>query len=260
MITPAGVVSTLAGGALGYTDGTGSAAQFRAPIGICVNAQGILYLTDGGNNNVRAITPGGAVTTLAGGNGYFSGGYADGTGAAAKFNAPSGISLDAQGNIYVTELINKLLRKITPAGVVTTLTDNSSIQYSFPTDVYCDPTGTLYVSDNNSILKVSPAGVVTNFTWTAPDLLSVPFGSPAGIVTDASGNLYVCSSGTNSIQKITQGGTVDLVAGNGGKNGFADGAGTAAQFAGPVGICTDGQGNFYVTDAENNRIRKIVLQ
>ena len=119
-ITPAGVVSTLAGlaGNPGSTDGTGSAAQFNFPQGVALDAAGNVYVCDTGNATIRKVTPAGVVTTLAGLAGSL--GSVDGTGSAARFFSPTGIGVDAAGNFYVAERGMVAIRKVTPAGIVTT--------------------------------------------------------------------------------------------------------------------------------------------
>lgn len=118
-VTPAGQVSTFAGsGQPGSSDGTGKTASFNSPFGIAIDANGNLYVADSGNNLIRKITPGGAVTTIAGSG---SRGANDGTGKAASFNTPAGIAVDKAGNIYVADENNNLIRKITQAGTVTTI-------------------------------------------------------------------------------------------------------------------------------------------
>ena len=112
MITSVGVVSTLAGSGLGYTNGTGTAASFNQPVGVAVDASGNVYVADYGNNLIRKITSTGVVTTLAG-----SGlsGNTNGTGTTARFNGPDGVAVDAFGNVYVADVSNNLIRKITSA-------------------------------------------------------------------------------------------------------------------------------------------------
>ncbi len=164
-ITPASVVTTLAGnGVAGESNGTGTAASFNGPQYLAIDASGNLYVADTGNNLIRKITSAGVVTTVAG-NGQA--GATNGTGTAASFNRPTGIAIDASGNLYVTDTGNNLIRKITPAGVVTTIAGNGS-----------------QGSTNGS-------GTLASFN------------APFGITIDAAGNLYVADYGNNLIRKIS---------------------------------------------------------
>lgn len=201
-----GMVTTFAGGTCGYADGKGAAAQFNILNGLTIDSQGNLYAIDE-NYRVRKITPDGTATTLAGSGANES---VDGTGTDASFHNPRGIAIDASGNLYITQGSDYLVRKVTPAGVVTTVTPPSSVSK-------------LYI--------------------------------PTGITTDAAGNLYVTDF-SNAIKKITPDGKVTIIAGHEG-SGSADGVGSAASFNMPKGITFDNQGNLYVTDSQNNAIRKI---
>ena len=126
-VTPAGVVTTLAGtaGFPGSADGTGAAARFGFPAGVAVDGSGNVYVADTGNSTVRKVTPAGVVSTLAGTAGSY--GSADGTGAAARFNLPIGVAVDGSGNVYVADTYNDTLRKVTPAGVVSTLAGTAGV-------------------------------------------------------------------------------------------------------------------------------------
>ena len=158
-ITPAGVVSTLAGlaGSSGSADGTGSAARFYYPTGVAVDGSGNVYVADTGNYTIRKITPAGVVSTLAGLAG--STGSADGTGSAARFYYPYGVAVDGSGNVYVADTGNYTIRKITPAGVVSTLAGTagssgsadgtgSAARFNYPTGVAVDGSGNVYVADS----------------------------------------------------------------------------------------------------------------
>jgi len=163
-ITPAGVVTTLAGSSRGNLDGTGSQAQFNEPRGLAVDGAGQnIYVADTGNHNLRRLTADGVVTTLAG-----SGiaGAQDGTGSASSFNSPRGMSVDGSGNVYVADYENHRVRKVTPAGVVTTIAgaapgfrDGAKAQFNNPLDVAVNGSGMLYVADygNNRIRVMSTA-------------------------------------------------------------------------------------------------------
>ena len=121
-VTPAGFVTTLAGapGIRGHVDGAGSAARFDSPFGLAVDAAGTVYVSDACNNTIRKILSTGVVTTLAGYDNYWPG-STDAVGAAARFNYPAGIAVDAGGNVYVADSGNFTIRKITPGGAVTTV-------------------------------------------------------------------------------------------------------------------------------------------
>ena len=272
-VTPAGAVATLAGTAVqGGDNGTGGAAQFFYPQGAAVDIAGNLYVADSYNHVIRKITPGGAVTTLAGSPG--TAGSTDGTGDAALFNCPSGVAVDGTGNVYVGDTHNDTIRKITPAGVVTTLAGSpgnagyadgtgSAAMFFYPWGVAVDGSGNVYVGDhyNDAVRKVTPAGVVTTLAGGPPpsggsDTIS-SFNSPSGVALDSSGNVYVAD--LFAIQRVAPGGTVTTLAGNEIANlgGISDGLGSAAQFNGPQGLAIDGAGNVYVADTGNNLIRKI---
>lgn len=178
-ITPSGVVSTLAGlaGSKGNTDGNGSAARFHAPQGVATDKLGNIYVADGFNNTIRKITSSGVVSTFAGSAGKE--GSNDGIGAAARFYFPRSVAIDSLGNIYVAEVFNNTIRKISPVGVVSTLagsvgikgnTDGNGVDALFrgPEGVAVDNAGNIYVADthNRIIRKITPAGVVNTLAGT----------------------------------------------------------------------------------------------
>ena len=192
-VTQAGVVTTLAGSTTrGGADGTGAAAGFKEPLELVVDPSGTIYVADQDNNEIRKITPAGVVTVFAGSLG--AGGYQDGTGTAAVFNGPRGIVLDATGNLFVVDAGNNVIRKVTPAGVVTTFVGNTAggfadgtgaaARFVQPWEMTIDGAGNLYVSDNNhtAIRKVTPAGVVTTVAVTAYFTQQTGQQAPAGAV------------------------------------------------------------------------------
>ena len=261
-------VSTLAGNGLeGFANGTGTSAQFNKPYGIAVDGSGNVYVADNTNHSIRKINSAGVVTTLAG-----SGvaGFVNGTGAAAQFNGPSSVAVDALGNVYVADVENHRIRKISSSGVVTTLAGSTSgfadgtgiaARFKYPSGVAVDGLGNVYVSDryNHSIRKISPIGVVTTLAgsgvvgFTEATGTAAQFNEPAGLTVDGSGNVYVADTRNHRIRKISPTGVVTTLAGS--LNGFANGTGTAAQFSYPASAAVDGLGNVYVTS--NGRIRKI---
>jgi DNA-binding beta-propeller fold protein YncE len=266
-VTTGGVVTTLAGsGTLGYVDGTGLGAQFYSPQGVVADANGNVYVADYGNNMIRKVTAAGVVTTLAGSG---TAGYADGTGTGSAFKSPCGIAIDGGGNLYVADLGNNLIRKITSAGVVTTIAgytyggyvDSTGIAAAFrsPGGIAIDAAGTnLYVTDqgNHAIRKVViSSGLVTTVAGTYTQ--SKTLNSPNGIVIDANGNIYFIDT-AGRVMKLTSANVLYTLAGSS-TAGFADGIGTAAQFNVPQSLVLY-QGALYVLDSNNNLIRKLVLQ
>jgi len=271
-ITSAGVVTTLAGsGSQGSANGTGTAATFKFPRGVAVDGSGNVYVADRQNHMIRKITSAGVVTTLAGSG---SSGSADGTGTAATFYQPCGVAVDNSGNVYVADASNHLIRKITSAGVVTTLAGSGSqgsadgtgtaASFNYPYGIAVDGSGNVYVADkeNNLIRKVTSAGVVTTLAGSGSSGsadgtgTAASFYSPYGVAVDNSGNVYVADRQNHMIRKITSAGVVTTLAGSG-SSGSADGTGTAASFYQPCGVAVVGSGNVYVADTDNNLIRKI---
>jgi sugar lactone lactonase YvrE len=278
VVISSGVVTTLAGTARvkGTTDGTGAAAQFSSPYGITTDGTN-LYVTDTGNNTIRQVViSSGVVTTLAGTAGVK--GTTDGTGAAAQFSSPYGITTDGT-NLYVTDTGNNTIRQVVIAsGTVTTLAGaagtsgtldgtGTAAQFSSPYGITTDGTN-LYVADtlNNTIRKVVIAsGVVNTLAGTAGSSgatdgtgTATLFNHPFLITSDGT-NLYVPDTHNNTIRKIEiTTGVVTTLAGTAGTSGSSDGTGATALFKSPIGITTDAT-NLYVTDTGNNTIRKVVI-
>jgi sugar lactone lactonase YvrE len=221
-ISAAGVVSTWAGtGTQGSANGTGTLASFNAPSGLALDG-GHLIVADNANNLIRKISPSAAVTTLAGGGGSLTYSPADdGTGTAAAFDAPYAIALDHQGNYCVAERGSHRLRKITPAGVVTSwvggaldsLLDGTGLtaEINFPGGIAIDAHGYAYIGDtaNNAIRLITPPDVVSTFTGNPSggavdgSLNTATFNAPTGVALDTSGNLYVADHDNHLIRKIT---------------------------------------------------------
>jgi sugar lactone lactonase YvrE len=266
-----GTVTTLAGnGIAGYADGPAANAEFYGPQGLTVDAQGDIYVADFGNNVIREITTAGVVSTFAGNT---TAGYIDGAATAAEFDSPAGIVMDKQGNFYVADHNNNMVRKITSAGVVSTIagtrqagyvnatvntTTGVNALFNNPNGITIDATGNIFVADggNSAIREITPAAVVT--TVAGGPGQSTLLGNPVGITIDLQGNLYVTDE-SGRIIEVTAAKVLYVLAGNPNVKGFADGVGAAAQFNVPQGISIDLQGNIYVADFNNNRIRKIVV-
>jgi predicted Zn-dependent protease len=269
-------VTTLSGGSSTSNSATLTVAKafFPFPVGLVVDASGNLYVTDTSTDTVQKIFAG-SVTTFAGTSGQT--GTADGSGSVALFNDPTGIFTAADGTLSVTDNANATIRRITSAGVVTTLAGSTvnrgnndgtgtAATFSSPIGIGQDAGGNLYVADatNNTIRKISSTGVVTTFAGSAGIAGSVDgigtaarFNHPTGIAVDASGNVYVSDSTNNTIRKITSSGAVSTLAGLAGVMGAADGTGTGALFNNPGGLAVDASGNIYLADTGNSAVRKI---
>jgi sugar lactone lactonase YvrE len=212
-------VSTLAGSITsGYQNGTGANALFSGPQGVATDATGNVYVADGFNNVIRKVTPAGVVTTFAGDG---NAGFSNGPSLSAEFYGPEGIAIDTSGNVYVADIGNNVIRKITTAGVVSTFAGNGTRGY------------------------INGAGTTAEFN------------NPQSIAVDGSGNVYVADRSNNVIRKITAAGAVSTLAGYYGYPGLANATGTLAQFNNPQGVAVDAAGNVYVADLQNFAIRKI---
>jgi len=218
-VAPDGTATTLAGSAgnSGSADGKGGQARFSWPADVALDREGNLYVADRGNHAIRKVTPAGAVTTLAGAAG--KSGRANGAGSAARFNNPSGVAIDAVGNVYVADTGNQTIRKIMPGGEVTTLAGCAGMR-----------------------------GGTDGIGYLAR------FNGPSAVVVDAAGNVYVADRDNHMIRRVSPDGTVTTLGGQPNRMSAADGIGGAARFAQPSGIALDDAGVLYVADACNNRI------
>ncbi|MCE7992287.1 MAG: hypothetical protein HEP71_09915 [Roseivirga sp.] len=247
-ITPAGVVTTLAGGGKGQSDGTGTAAAFRAVKGIVVDSNDNIFVADTDSHTIRKVTQAGVVTSFAGTIG--SGGTTDGTGTNARFNIPYGLTIDSNDNLYVTDAQNSgIVRKITPAGVVTTLPSIGFNQGIGIIGIAADVAGDVYLSNHISqkIVKLDVSAGTTS------DFVSLGF-NPYDLAFDKDGNLFI-SDATNAIYVRNSSGTVSLLAG--GTTGSTDGAGAAAAFNAPLGLTTDATGSLFIAERDAHNIRMI---
>lgn len=269
--------STFAGnnGGVGFVDGPSGVASFKSPVAVAIDATGDIYLADTGNHTIRKISPAGMVSTLAGKGGIS--GNLDGSGDQARFNRPGGLVLDDDGSIFVADTGNHTIRKISRAGMVTTLAGESGVSghsdgmgraahFSSPVSIALAPNRELFVADsaNHVIRRISAAGWVTTFAGQAgmsgsadggPEVAR--FNAPRALAIDEDGTLYIADSDNCLIRRISSHGEVTTLAGQALAFDYVDGIGTEARFSSPEGIVVDSAHNLYVADAPSGTIRRI---
>lgn len=273
-ITPDGVVTTLAGtmGVAGSIDGSGPAASFFYPRHLAVANDGTIYVADGNSHTIRRITPSGDVTTLAGSPRAY--GNQDGNGGAARFYYPNGIAVDSAGTVYVADWYNHTIRRITPAGDVTTLAGRAgsagsvdgpgtTARFNYPYGLAVAADRTLYVTEGatHTIRRISPSGVVTTVAGHAGSSGFIDgtgdaarFNVPTGVAIDVNGDLIVTDNSNSAIRRVTPSGVVTTIAG-GPRPGSEDGVASVAKFYYPIGVAVSPSGSIYLADNSSNTVR-----
>ncbi len=267
-------VSNVAGmpGVVGSANGQAAASSFNNPHGVACDRQGNIYVANRFGHTIRKITPSGTVSVFAGSG---SVGAADGQGAAASFNEPWAVACDTSGNVYVADTKNYKIRKITPAGVVTTFAGtgvfgvtNGAVgiaQFGFPSGLAVNNDGSiLYVADRmtHTIRKIQ-AGMVTTLAgvvYSPGDVdgagTFAKFDHPYSLALDPAGNVLVADEYNNKIKRVTPTGIVTTIAGNG-TMGSSNGAALSASFNAPWGVCAKSNGDIFIGDANNFTVRKL---
>jgi trimeric autotransporter adhesin len=290
-VTPAGVITTVAGnGSRGYSGDGGPAvsAQLADPYSVASDSAGNLYIADNGNYRIRKVTPNGVITTMAG---IGKSGYGGDGGPAviAQIGRIFGIAIDSADNIYLADSENHRIRKVTPAGIITTVAGSGSRGYSgdggratsaqlgWPRSIAADSAGNVFIADseNHRIRKVTSEGVINAFAGNGiqgysdegGNAISAQLDTPHSLAVDSAGNLYFVDAHNTSddisirIRKITPEGLITTIAGGYGKGvsffGGDGGPAASAQLRNPSGVAVDSKGNLYVADKENRRIRKV---
>jgi sugar lactone lactonase YvrE len=284
-VTPEGVISTYAGnGTAGFSGDGGAAtdAEISGPLGIAFDNAGNLYIAESGSERVRKVTPLGIISTIAG-NG--TAGYnGDGIAAtSAELNNPNGIVADKSGNIYIGDYFNNRVREVNTAGVISTVAGNGTGGYSgdgglainaelyWPAGLAMDTSGNLYIADDNNsrVREVNPAGIISTFAGTGYGgyngdgipATSAELYAPDRVATDSTGNVYISEYGNNRIRKVNTSGIISTVAGTGTAGFSGDGGlATSAEINTPRGISVDPYGSLYISDSNNNRVRKVQYQ
>jgi uncharacterized protein (TIGR03437 family) len=274
-------ISTVAGnGTPGFTgDGsTATNAEMNSPTGVAVDSAGNLYIADSLNCRIRKVASGGNISTLAG-NGTLS--YSGDGGAASKaqLNTPQGVAADAAGNLYLSDTLNNVVRKVSPNGIISNYAGNggvgssgdgsaaTSAQLNGPQGLAVDASGNLFIADtlNAKVRKVSASGVISTVAGSGTPgyggdgaaATSAQLNLPIGVAVDGNNNLYIADFGNSRVRKVSAN-NISTVAGNG-SFGYSGDGGQAvkAQLNGPQGVAVDAAGNLYIADTENNRIREV---
>lgn len=272
-------VSTLAGsGNAGFAEGTGGAAMFNNPQGIAVGPTGIVYVADTANNRVRRIATDGTVSTLAGDG---TPGLQNGPGNQARFNAPQGVAADSAGNVYVADTGNSAVRKIDPAGTVTSLAGDGSVgsndspgaRFDGLIGIAVDGQSVfVYLADsgNHRIRRLDTAGTVITVSgaergFKDGSAAQARFAEPSGIAIDSDGKIIITDTVNSLIRSVdpdlAASGSNDAVttlAGTG-VRGLTDGLGNAARFFTPRGLAISNSSAIVVADAGNNVLRRVLL-
>ena len=281
-ISVAGIISTVAGdGNPGccYSGDSGPAttAQLYAPVGAAIDSAGNLYIADTFNDRVRKVSPAGMITTVAG-TGKRGNPGDGGPASSGDLAWPAGLTLDGAGNLYIADSANQRVRKISPDGVITTIAGvgiccgfsgdggaATSARLNWPRDVALDPSGNLYIADaaNNRVRVVSPAGIISTvagkgdagYFGDGGPAINASLNLPSGVALDGAGNLYIADTNNLRVRKVSSGGIISTVAGNGIRGDSGDGGNaTSAQLVSPLGLKVSSAGNLYIADGASVRV------
>jgi uncharacterized protein (TIGR03437 family) len=277
---PGYTIGTVAGNGTGGFSGDGGqaiSAELYFPAGVTVDSAGNLFIADAVNSRIRKVTPEGTIGTVAG-NGTLGFTGDGGPATAAELNVPIGVAVDSAGNLYIADTENNVVRKVTPGGTIGTVAGNGTPGYSGdggpataaeldePSGLAIDGAGNLYIADDTSVRKVTPAGTISTVAGTGIEGYSGDGGpgtlaelnEPGDVAVDSAGNLYIADFRNQRIRKVTPAGTIGTVAGNGAAGFGGDGGpATSAELWGPTGVAVDGAGDIFIADRNNTRIRMV---
>ena len=272
-VSTSGIITTVAGGGGGGDGGAATNASLDLPQGVAMDVSGNLFIADHDNNRVRKVSTSGIITTVAG-NG--TSGYLGDGGAATNANlSPTGVAVDASGNLFIADQDNSRVRKVSTNGIITTIAGGggggdggaaANASLSHPFDVKIDSYGNLFIADtvNQRIRKVSTNGIINTVAGGGSGgdggaATNASLNYPSGVALDNAGNIFIADTDNHCIRKVDTNGIITTVAGNRGYSGnYGDGGpATNALFYYTYGIAVDASGNLFVSDEANKRIRKV---
>lgn len=274
-------------GAAGFAGDSGKAAeaQLNYPLGLAIDKSGNIYIADHINHRIRRVSPDGTITTVAGSDSQGSTGD-DGPATSARLNYPTGIAIDSSGALYITDTMNHVIRKVVVGGNITLFAGSRGVsgfretdakgeyleaknaELNAPTGIAIDAAGNIYFCDtrNHRVRKIGTDGKIRTIAGTGEkgetgdggDALKAKLNSPTGVAVDAAGNVYIADQLNHRIRKVDTKGIITTVAGTGlpgysGNGGLA----TQAQLFYPCCIALDAQGNLFIADRTNNRVRRV---
>lgn len=281
-----GIISTVAGNGTAGTAGDGgpaTAAQLAQPTGMTIDNDGNIYIADFNSSVIKKVTTSGIMSIFAGnGTEGFSGD--GGPAAQAKLYRPTAVAVDKDGNLYISDASNKVIRKVNKQGVISTIAGvpgragysgdggpATKALLTQPAGIAVDYSGNIYIADpsNSVVRKINAAGVITTFAGNGTAGYSgdggpaikaqFQMGSPQGLAVDPAGNVYASDYQNHAIRKINSKGIITTIAGTGAPDYAGDGGpAILAKIWYPIGIATDNAGNVFITDSYNNTIREIV--
>ncbi|MDQ6836984.1 MAG: NHL repeat-containing protein [Actinomycetota bacterium] len=265
--------------------GPATSAGISAPSAVAVDSAGNLYIADANAFRVRKVTVATGIITTVAGNGTFGSSGDGGQATSAQLGTPQSVALDQAGNLYIADTGNGDVRKVTPAGIISTVAGNGMFADSgdggpataaalgLPYGVVVDQAGNLYIADNfnNNVRKVTaatgiittvagdPTGMSAGFSGDGNAATAALLSSPQAVALDAAGNLYIDDSGNQRIREVTaSSGIITTVAGNGSFGFSGDGGlATSAALGNPGGVAVDAAGNLFIADSGNQRVREV---
>jgi sugar lactone lactonase YvrE len=277
-----GIITPLAGGTtIGFfgDGGLATTARLNTPHASAVDRFGNVFIADYGNYRVRRVDTNGIITTVAGkGTSGFSGDGGQATNAA--ISNPAGVAVDGSGNLFIADYGNQRIRRVDPSGIITTVAGKGTAGFSGdgnqatnaalynPSGVAVDAAGNLFIADynNNRIRKVATNGIITTvagigtfgFSGDGDLATSATLRNPDAVAVDSVGNLYIADYGNYRIRKVDTNGIITTAAGRGSSGFFGDGGtATNASISNPLGVAVDSNGNLFIADNNNNRIREV---